>query len=68
MEHYQILFATTPFSGGSAEKIEVTTNAELTDQALLTLLIRCVFRNTREDRDLLQSVKDVTKRQYQEWN
>lgn len=39
-------------------------NAELTDEALLTLLIRCVFRNTKEDQDLLQSVKEVIKNQY----
>lgn len=32
-------------------------NDELTNEDLLNLLIRCVFRNSKGDRDLLQSVK-----------
>jgi hypothetical protein len=52
---------------GSSEKIETTLNDELTDEALLTLLIRCVFRNSKKDRDLLHSVKEAIKDQYQGW-
>ncbi|MEK4449421.1 MULTISPECIES: hypothetical protein [Paenibacillus] len=51
---------------GSSEKVESFMNDELSDEALLTLLIRCVFRNTKEDRELMQSVKEVVKNQYQD--
>lgn len=50
---------------GSSEKIESTLIEDLSDEALLTLLIRSVFRNSKEDRALLQSVKELIKSQYQ---
>lgn len=53
----------------SSEKVESPLQDELTDEYLLTLLIRCVFRNTKQDRDLLKSVKTVKtviKSQYQD--
>lgn len=50
---------------GSSEKVESPLNDDLSDEDLLTLLIRSVFRNSKEDRDLLQSVKEVIKSQYQ---
>lgn len=49
---------------GSSEKVESPMQAELTDEALLTLLIRCAYSNKKEDRDLLQSVKAVIKSEY----
>ncbi len=50
---------------GTSEKAESPVQAELTDEGLLTLLIKCVFRSTKQDRDLLQKVKDVVKSEYQ---
>jgi hypothetical protein len=50
---------------GTSEKAD-SPIAELTDEDLLTLLIKCVFRNTKQDRDLLLAVKDVVKSEYQD--
>lgn len=51
---------------GTAEKAESPVQAELTDEDLLTLLIKILFRNSKHDRDLLQKVKDVVKSEYQD--
>lgn len=51
---------------GSAEEIETkNSEEELSNEALLNILIRCVLRNSKEDRTMLQSVKEVIKSQYQ---
>lgn len=51
---------------GSAEEVEVNSREEeISDEALLNMLIRCVLRKSKEDRDLLESVKAVVKSQYQ---
>ncbi|SFM41716.1 hypothetical protein SAMN03159341_1323 [Paenibacillus sp. 1_12] len=53
---------------GSSEKVETKNyEEELSNEAVLTMLIRSVFRNSKEDRELLQSVKEVIKSQYQDW-
>jgi hypothetical protein len=51
---------------GTAEKAESPVQAELTDEDLLTLLIKVVFRNTKQDRALLDAIKDVVKSEYQD--
>lgn len=50
---------------GSAEEVETNSHEEISDEALLTMLIRCVLRKSKEDRDLLESVKAIVKSQYQ---
>ncbi|OME71506.1 hypothetical protein BSK65_10725 [Paenibacillus odorifer] len=51
---------------GSSEKVESSTQDELSNEDLLTILIRCAFRNSKEDKKLLDSVKEVVKSQYQD--
>jgi hypothetical protein len=51
---------------GTAEEVETNVHEEeISDEALLNMLIRCVLRKSKEDRDLLESVKAVVKSQYQ---
>lgn len=51
---------------GSSEKVESQLQEGLTDEDLLSILIRCAFRNTKQDRELLDAVKGVVKSQYQD--
>ena len=53
---------------GNSEKVE-NSNAkeELSNEDLLTMLIRCVLRNSKEDKELLYSVKKVIKNNYRNW-
>ncbi|AIQ45738.1 hypothetical protein R70723_07435 [Paenibacillus sp. FSL R7-0273] len=49
---------------GSAEEVEINSHEEeISDEALLNMLIRCVLKKSKEDRDLLESVKAVVKSQ-----
>lgn len=50
---------------GTSEKVE-SPIVELTDEGLLQIIIKVVFRNSKQDRDLLQKVKDVVKSEYQD--
>ncbi|MFD1957794.1 MULTISPECIES: hypothetical protein [Paenibacillaceae] len=53
---------------GSAEEVETNSHEEeLSDEALLTMLIRCVLRKSKEDRELLDSVREAIKSKHRDW-
>jgi|GEM_PF-5342913 len=52
---------------GSSEEIK-SFEEELSDEALLNMLIRCVLRKSKEDREILDSVREVIKSKASVWS